>query len=54
MFSLLFVVWRLGRGLCDWADHWCRGVLPDVCVCVYNRPQQRGILRLSWASEPQK
>ena len=34
MFSIVFVVWRIGSDLCDGADHWCRGVLLDVCVCV--------------------
>jgi len=32
-FSLVFVVWRVGSGLWQ-ADHWCRGVLQDACVCL--------------------
>ena len=51
MFPLVFVVWRVGSGLCD---RLITGVEESYRMCVYNRPQQLGILGLSWAVAPQK
>jgi hypothetical protein len=46
------------------ADHWFRGALPGVCVCVcvylfvclfvIQKPKQRGVLGRNWVVATQK